>query len=78
MIGKNYCIWLLKITKTRITFFDLFRGRSKSYFRFLLSAMFLGHKNEIIQTNKIHLKKYFCGLKNGEYNSSCHILGELR
>jgi hypothetical protein len=68
MIGKNYCIWLLKNTKTRITFFDLFGGRSKSYFRFLLSAMFLGHKNEIIQTNRIHLKKYFCGLKNGEYN----------
>ncbi len=42
MIGKNYCIWLLKITKTRITFFDLFGGRSKSYFRFLLSARFLG------------------------------------
>jgi len=69
MIMKNNCTRLRKIAKTRITFFDLFGGRSKSYFRFLLIAMFLGHKNEIIQTNRIHLKKYFCGLKIGEYNS---------
>lgn len=68
MEGKKNYSGLIETAKTRITFFDLERSRSKKLFPvFALETISRTEKskNQIVKKN---LKKYFCGLKNREYN----------
>ena len=68
MEKNNSCSELRKIAKTRITFFDLEKSRSKKLFPvFALKATFRTEKIES-SNNRKNLKKYFFGLKYWEYN----------
>jgi len=70
MMKEEDCQGMLRITKTRITFFLTKPcGGQKKLFPVFAPCKLPGRENANIKTNPNHLKKIFFGLKNGEYNS---------